>query len=167
MEKKMAGGKARYIHKLFTEASERYDAASTAIAFKRDRFWRDFAASLVDGAGERVLDVCCGTGELSIRLSKKTGGTVFAMDFCEGMVRQAKRKYGDRQGLTFGVADVENLPFPDETFTCVTVGFALRNVTDIVRAISEMKRVLKKGGKVIVLDLGKPRSKIFRKTYYC
>ncbi|RMF89515.1 MAG: ubiquinone/menaquinone biosynthesis methyltransferase [Methanobacteriota archaeon] len=159
-------GKARYIRRMFSDLSRRYDLASTAIAFGRDRGWRDFAASKVDGAAGMILDVCCGTGELSRRLVEKTGGRVVAVDFCREMVEVAREKFGGRERLSFGVADIERLPFPDETFTCATVGFALRNVTDIRRALSEMTRVVKRGGMVIVLDLGKPGSSLFRKLYY-
>jgi demethylmenaquinone methyltransferase/2-methoxy-6-polyprenyl-1,4-benzoquinol methylase len=162
----MSKDKARYIQSMFTDLSERYDQTSSTIALKKDSFWRDFAASLVDGAGEKVLDVGCGTGELSIRLSEKTKRPVFAVDFCAPMVKLAKKKYGDKKSVTFGVADIERLPFPDETFTCVTTAFALRNVSDISKAIFEMSRVLKKGGKLIILDLGKPPSTLFREAYY-
>jgi demethylmenaquinone methyltransferase/2-methoxy-6-polyprenyl-1,4-benzoquinol methylase len=159
--------KARYIHKMFTDLSGRYDKVSTAIALRRDGSWRDFAASMVDGASGRILDVCCGTGELSIRLLEKTGSQVVAVDFCENMVDQAKKKFGNGNSLNFGVADAERLPFTDDTFTCATVAFALRNVTDIRRVISEMTRVVKKRGKIIILDLGKPSSSLIRKFYYC
>jgi demethylmenaquinone methyltransferase/2-methoxy-6-polyprenyl-1,4-benzoquinol methylase len=157
--------KAKFIHRMFTDLSENYDVASKSIALSKDGLWRDFAASFVDGCGDKVLDVACGTGELSIRLRKKCSGTVFAFDFCQGMVREAKTKYGN-SSVNFGVADAQKLPFPDETFTCVTIGFALRNVSDIPRTISEMMRVVKKGGVIIVLDLGKPREALFRKPYY-
>jgi demethylmenaquinone methyltransferase/2-methoxy-6-polyprenyl-1,4-benzoquinol methylase len=162
----MVEGKAKYIHSMFTDLCERYDRTSSTIALKRDRFWRDFAASLVDGDGERVLDVCCGTGELTVRLLKRTKTNVIAVDFCAPMVKLAEKKYGNRKGVKFGVADIELLPFPDETFTCVTVAFALRNVSDISRSILEMSRVLKKGGKLLILDLGKPPSTLFREAYY-
>ncbi len=159
-------GKARYIQSMFTDLSESYDVASTTIAFNKDREWRDFAASLVDGCGEKVLDLCCGTGELSIRLLQKGAGRVFAFDFCRAMVREGKEKYG-LKGVNFGVGDAEKLPFPDETFTCVSVAFALRNVSNIKKTLLEMKRVLKKDGRIIILDLGKPRSALIRKSYYC
>jgi demethylmenaquinone methyltransferase/2-methoxy-6-polyprenyl-1,4-benzoquinol methylase len=162
----MVEGKAKYIQTMFTDLSGRYDRTSSTIAFNRDRFWRDFAASLVDGAGERILDVCCGTGELTVRLLEKTKTNVFAVDFCAPMVKLAKKKYGGKKGVTFGVADIERLPFSDETFTCVTVAFALRNVSDISRSILEMSRVLKGGGKLIILDLGKPTSPLLREAYY-
>jgi demethylmenaquinone methyltransferase/2-methoxy-6-polyprenyl-1,4-benzoquinol methylase len=157
--------KAQYIHGMFNDLSAKYDQASTFIAFKQDRFWRDFAASLVDGCGAKVLDVCCGTGEFSIRLKKQTGKEVYGVDFSQGMVSNAKTKYGG-SGVDFSIADAQNLPFPNDAFSCVTVSFALRNVTDIKKTITEMTRVLKKGGKIIILDLGKPKSKVYRTFYY-
>ena len=157
--------KARYINEMFNDLSSHYDRASSFIALKKDRFWRDYAASQVDGCSAKILDVCCGTGELSIRLKGKSKSPVTAVDFSHGMLAQAKSKYG-KKGVRFSVADAEMLPFPDESFTCVTVSFALRNVTSIERTISEMTRVLKKGGKIIILDLGKPRSRLVRKLYY-
>ncbi len=166
MEGIAAENKAMYIHRLFTDLCGQYDTASTAVALRRDKFWRDFAASMVDGASGKVLDVCCGTGLLSIRLKERTKSQIVAVDFCEDMVKQATKKFGNRNDLNFGVADVERLPFPDETFTCATVAFALRNVTDIHTAVAEMTRVIKKGGKIIILDLGKPSSSILRKIYY-
>jgi len=166
MEKSASNGKARYIQGMFSDVCTGYDTASTAIAFKRDGSWRDYAASLVDGAGGRVLDVCCGTGALSWRLHKKTGRPIVAVDFCEGMIRQAVQKYGDNPEMIFGVADVQKLPFQDESFTCVTIAFALRNVEDIRISLSEITRVVRKGGRIIILDLGKPTSLPFRKIYY-
>jgi len=157
--------KARYINGMFNDLSSHYDRASSFIALKQDRFWRDFAASQVDGCGSNILDVCCGTGELSIRLKARSDNPVTAVDFSHGMVAEASAKYSGK-GVRFSVGDAEMLPFPDESFTCVTVSFALRNVTSIERTISEMTRVLKKGGKIIILDLGKPRSKLIRKLYY-
>jgi len=158
--------KARYINGMFNDLSTHYDRASSFIALKRDRFWRDFAASQVDGCSAKILDVCCGTGELSIRLKDKSASPVTAVDFSPGMLSQANAKYG-KKGVRFSVADAEALPFPDESFTCATVSFALRNVTSIEKTLSEMTRVLKKGGKLIILDLGKPRSAVVRKLYYC
>ncbi|MFQ5800269.1 MAG: ubiquinone/menaquinone biosynthesis methyltransferase [Candidatus Hydrothermarchaeales archaeon] len=159
--------KTRYIHRMFTDLCESYDRASTTVALGRDRFWRDFAASLVDGSKGRVLDACCGTGELSIRLAEKTGSRVVAVDFCEGMLKEAKRKFGYGKYISFGIADVEKLPFRDETFTCATIAFALRNVNDISSTVAEIARVVEKGGKVIILDLGKPQSLFFKRIYYC
>ncbi|MEE9594548.1 MAG: ubiquinone/menaquinone biosynthesis methyltransferase [Candidatus Hydrothermarchaeales archaeon] len=166
MEEMAKAKKARYIHRMFTDLSERYDQASPAIALGRDGYWRDYTASFVEGVNGRILDACCGTGKLSIRLLEKTKSQVVAVDFCEKMVEKAKKKYGDREGLSIGIADVEKLPFPNETFACVTVAFGLRNVKDIPRAISEMLRVLEKGGKIIILDLGKPSTLLFRRVYY-
>lgn len=157
--------KAKFIHKMFHDASGEYDATSTAIALKMDGKWRDFASSLVNGTGGRVLDICCGTGELSWRLASENNKHIIAMDFCNAMVEVARKKKGS-QGVDFGVGDIEKLPLKDETFSYVTVAFALRNVSSIEKSILEMRRVLKKGGKIIILDLGKPKSRFFKKIYY-
>jgi len=159
-------GKARFIRRMFTELSESYDHASTAVALKKDGFWREFAASQVNGSGESVLDVACGTGELTSLLLREGAGRVVGVDFCEAMLRRAALKCR-ANSVSFALADAEHLPFRDESFTCAVIGFALRNVTDMRRTLDEMVRVVRRGGRIIVLDLGKPRLRLLRKLYYC
>jgi len=123
------------------------------------------------GPGGRGLDVCCGTGMLTLELAKAAGlnGQVEGLDFCADMLAIAEsniRKSPYRQVIKLVEGNAVNLPFPDNTFDCATIGFALRNVPDIRKTIDEMRRVVKPGGKVVSLELAKPGLPLFKQLYY-
>ena len=157
--------KAAYVHNAFLAIADKYDLLNTLLSFNRDSYWRRFAASKAGvRGGERTLDVATGTGKLAVELAKEVGerGEVVGIDFCQRMLYKAKNK---KINIELVLATLESLPFPDNTFDCATIGFALRNVTDIERTLQEMTRVIKRGGKVVCLEFAPPRRRLFQKIY--
>lgn len=154
--------KATYVHAMFDTIAPRYDLMNRLMTFGMDRGWRnDVVAQAAPPVGGKALDVATGTGDIAIALAKRIGprGTVVAMDFSEGMMRPGPGKAthaGVGGVIRFMAANALDLPFPDDTFDCVTTGFAMRNVTDIERAFREMRRVTKPGGRVVCLEVAKP-----------
>lgn len=154
--------KAAYVNAMFDTIAPRYDLMNRLMTFGMDRRWRDdVIARAAPPRGGSALDAATGTGDIAIALAKRIGprGTVIATDFSRGMMRPgpAKAAQAGVGGIVrFMAADALNLPFPDDTFECVTTGFAMRNVTDIERAFREMRRVTKPGGRVVCLEVAKP-----------
>ena len=154
--------KAQYVETMFDTIAPRYDLMNRLMTFGMDRRWRNsVVAQAAPPVGGCALDVATGTGDIAIALAKRVGphGQVIATDFSQGMMRPGPGKAA-RAGVgsivRFMAADALDLPFPDETFDCVTTGFAMRNVTDIERAFREMHRVTKPGGRVVCLEVAKP-----------
>lgn len=164
--------KEAYVHALFSRIAHRYDLLNTVLSFNRDKYWRRFAVAQCGlKPGGYGLDVCCGTGMFALEQAKVVGlqGRVVGVDFCEEMLAKgreniARTPYRDVIELVWGNA--MDLPFPDDTFDCATIGFALRNVPDIAQTIREMMRVVRPGGRVVSLELAKPRMPGFREVYY-
>ncbi len=158
-----------FIKNIFTIVAPYVDFLSSGFSFGFDHYWRRQAIQLSGIAeGDRVLDVCTGTGELAIPLAKKVGetGSVTGADFCEEMLMQARRKTGEQyKNLSFLLSDAKRLPFRDNTFDAVTVAFGMRNIPDTLLALQEIKRVLKPGGKFMCLELTRPRGSWFRAIY--
>jgi len=164
--------KEEYVHAVFSSIAHRYDLLNTALSFNRDKYWRRFAVEHAGlKPGGKGLDVCCGTGMLALEQAKVVGlnGRVVGLDFCENML--AKAALNIRRTRYSGVIELVkgnavNLPFPDNTFDCATIGFALRNVPDIKKTIDEMRRVVKPGGRVVSLELARPGAPVFKQLYY-
>ncbi|MDQ6906802.1 MAG: bifunctional demethylmenaquinone methyltransferase/2-methoxy-6-polyprenyl-1,4-benzoquinol methylase UbiE [Chloroflexota bacterium] len=154
--------KAAYVNTMFDTIAPRYDLMNRLMTFGMDRGWRNYVvAQAAPPVGGSALDVATGTGDIAIALAERVGpgGTVLATDFSEAMMRPGPRKAiraGVGSIVRFMAADALDLPFPDDTFDCVTTGFAMRNVTDIERAFREMRRVTKPGGRVVCLEVAKP-----------
>ncbi|NLY74284.1 MAG: bifunctional demethylmenaquinone methyltransferase/2-methoxy-6-polyprenyl-1,4-benzoquinol methylase UbiE [Firmicutes bacterium] len=157
---------------LFNKIAPHYDFVNSLASFGRHHYWRRTLIEL-SGVfpGASVLDVCCGTGMITFELAQKTGcaGKVIGVDFAEGMLRFARGKrdylrFRDRIELI--TADALDLPFADDTFDCAVIGYGLRNVTDLRRALLEIKRVLKPGGKLASLELAHPNPPVFKDIYY-
>jgi demethylmenaquinone methyltransferase/2-methoxy-6-polyprenyl-1,4-benzoquinol methylase len=109
--------------------------------------------SSVVSPGARVLDVCCGTGDLAVT-AERAGATVTGLDFSGAMLERARRKSGT---ITWVQGDALALPFDDGAFDAATIGFGLRNVADIERGLGELRRVLRPGGRVAILEITRPR----------
>ncbi len=158
-----------FIKRIFSTVAPYVDLLSSGFSLGFDHLWRSKAVDLSGiRAGERVLDVCAGTGELALLLSRKVGaqGSVTGADFCEEMLARARKKTGQKyRNLSYVLSDAKQLPFQDNTFDAVTVAFGMRNIPDTIPALQEMKRVLKPGGKFICLELTRPHVRWFRALY--
>lgn len=164
--------KEEFVHQVFSKIAHRYDLLNSLLSFNQDKYWRKRAVELSGLAdGGRALDVCCGTGMLTIELAKVCGrtGSVTGLDFCDNMLKQAalniaQTGFGNR--ITTLQGNAMHLPFDTAVFDCATIAFALRNVPDIKQTISEMARVVKPGGTVVSLELAKPSFPVFKQLYY-
>ncbi|MFY7064414.1 demethylmenaquinone methyltransferase [Nocardiopsis changdeensis] len=139
---------------MFDGIADRYDLVNDVISLGQDRAWRRATVNAVDAhSGELVLDLAAGTGTSSESFIRK-GARVIACDFSLGMLSTGVRRRGgaSRGGVTFVAGDALHLPFADETFDAVTISFGLRNVNDVDRALRELLRVTKVGGRVVICE---------------
>lgn len=163
--------KYKYVQGMFNSIAPSYDLMNTVASLGIHYLWRNKAVKLAGvKPGNTALDICCGTGDFSIALAKAVGanGKVNGLDFSSGMIKKAKEKItGTRfeKIVSFQEGNAEQLPFPDNTFDFCTVSCGIRNLTDLSRGFSEMRRVVKPGGKVLCLDLGRPAIPVFRSIY--
>lgn len=154
--------KARLVGGVFTSVADKYDIMNDLMSMGVHRLWKRFTIELSGvGPGQSVLDVASGTGDLAAAFAKRVGnsGWVVATDINHAMLERGRDALLDR-GITGNVshalADAERLPFPDHSFDCISIAFGLRNVTHINIALSDMCRVLKPGGRLLVLEFSKP-----------
>jgi demethylmenaquinone methyltransferase/2-methoxy-6-polyprenyl-1,4-benzoquinol methylase len=138
---------------MFDRISPVYDLMNRAMTAGLDRRWRRLTAEAVVRPGDRVLDACCGTGDLAIA-ARHAGGDVTGVDFSEAMLERARRKAA---AIAWVRGDVLALPFDEASFDVVTVGFGIRNVADLEGALHELARVLRPGGRVASLEITQPR----------
>jgi demethylmenaquinone methyltransferase / 2-methoxy-6-polyprenyl-1,4-benzoquinol methylase len=153
------------IREMFRSISGRYDRANTVLSAGIHHRWRARAVRASNvRKGDSVLDCATGTGDLAIAFRKAVGdsGRVVGTDFVAEMLEIARVK---APGIEFEVADVTKLPYADSSFDVASISFGIRNVNDPGRAISEMTRVLRPGGRLIVLEFGQPRSRAFGALY--
>jgi demethylmenaquinone methyltransferase/2-methoxy-6-polyprenyl-1,4-benzoquinol methylase len=147
---------------MFDRIAGVYDPLNTAMTAGLHHRWRERAADLAHvGPGSRVLDVATGTGDLAIELARRVSpsGEVVGSDFAEGMLDRARRKAAAAGGGVrprFEWADAMELPYPDDSFDAATVGFGARNFDDLGRGLAEMVRVVRPGGRVVVLEITTP-----------
>jgi demethylmenaquinone methyltransferase/2-methoxy-6-polyprenyl-1,4-benzoquinol methylase len=150
------------VREMFSSIAPRYDVTNGVLSLGIDRLWRRIAVRESGAApGASVLDCATGTGDLALALRRAVGpsGSVVGMDFCAEMLEPAREK-ARRAGLSdirFEVADALALPYPPSTFDVATIAFGIRNVDDPVRCLREMARVVRPGGRVVVLEFGQPR----------
>ena len=152
------------VHGLFSRIAGNYDLANRILSFNRDLEWRKLAVSKLNlKANDSVLDLCCGTGDFFPALRAKIGerGEIVGIDFCEPMIAQASAK---DESSTLIVGDACDLPFEDDRFDGITVGWGVRNVTDITKAHHEAFRVLKSGARFVSIDCAEPKSKVVGKV---
>jgi demethylmenaquinone methyltransferase / 2-methoxy-6-polyprenyl-1,4-benzoquinol methylase len=147
---------------MFDRIAGVYDLMNTAMTAGLHHRWRERAADRAElEAGGRALDVCCGTGDLALALAPRVGpdGTVIGSDFSEPMLELARRKAAERgvDNVTFEWADALELPNEDAGFDAVTVGFGVRNLADLDVGLAEMARVLRPGGRLVILEITQPR----------
>lgn len=158
------------IRGMFAAIAGTYDLLNHVLSFNQDHGWRRYAAGELGlRDGDLALDVCTGTADLSMALAERVGptGRVVGTDFCEAMVRLGVPKVaGAAAPVSLGVADTLALPFADDRFRGVSVGFGIRNVADLEAGIREMLRVTEPGGRVAILEFTQPGNPLFRFVYY-
>jgi demethylmenaquinone methyltransferase/2-methoxy-6-polyprenyl-1,4-benzoquinol methylase len=138
---------------MFDRIAPVYDVMNRVMTVGLDLRWRRIAAQSVVSPGDRVLDACCGTGDLAVAASK-AGGTVTGLDFSPRMLERARRKL---RSATWVEGDLLQLPFDAASFDVATVGFGVRNVSDLEGGLAELRRVLVSDGRVAVLEITQPR----------
>ncbi|MFA7387980.1 MAG: bifunctional demethylmenaquinone methyltransferase/2-methoxy-6-polyprenyl-1,4-benzoquinol methylase UbiE [Thiohalobacteraceae bacterium] len=154
--------KARRVGAVFDSVANKYDVMNDVMSFGIHRLWKRYAIELSGvRKGQRVLDLAGGTGDLAARLSRLAGptGEVVLADINASMLAEGRARLLDKGiagNLRFVQANAERLPFPDNHFDCITIAFGLRNVTDKDAALRSMYRVLKPGGRLLVLEFSKP-----------
>ena len=141
------------VRRMFDRIAPVYDAMNRLMTAGLDRRWRRITVEQVVRPGDRVLDACCGTGDLALE-ARRQGGVVTGLDFSERMLERARRK---APALEWVRGDVLALPFEDGAFDAATVGFGVRNVDDLEAGLRELRRVLRAGGRLGVLEITTPR----------
>ena len=147
---------------MFDRIAGVYDRMNRAMTAGLDREWRERAADRAELVpGDDALDVCCGTGDLALALRRRVGpeGRVVGCDFSEPMLELAREKAGELGlgDVEFAWADALDLPHSDESFDAVTVAFGVRNLADLPRGIAELARVLRPGGRLVILEITQPQ----------
>jgi demethylmenaquinone methyltransferase / 2-methoxy-6-polyprenyl-1,4-benzoquinol methylase len=138
---------------MFDRIAPVYDPMNRVMTAGLDRRWRRLTANAVVSPGDRVLDACCGTGDLALE-AQAAGGLVTGVDFSDRMLERARRKSDDVEWVQ---GDLLRLPFADGAFDAATVGFGVRNVEDLDAALRELHRILKPGGRLGILEIVRPR----------
>lgn len=149
------------VRAMFDRIAPRYDLLNRVMTAGLDGRWREHAAAAADvAAGGSALDCCTGTGDLALALARRTtpSGRVVGLDFAENMLEVGRAKARDRgvEGVEFVRGDALALPFPDDAFDAATVAFGIRNLSDLDAGLHEMARVVRPGGRVVVLEITTP-----------
>jgi demethylmenaquinone methyltransferase/2-methoxy-6-polyprenyl-1,4-benzoquinol methylase len=138
---------------MFDRIAPVYDAMNRVMTAGLDRSWRRLTVEAVVQPGDRVLDACCGTGDLAVA-AEREGGIVTGLDFSPRMLERARKK---SETVTWIEGDLLALPFDEGSFDAATVGFGVRNVADLEAALAELHRVLRPGGRLAILEITQPR----------
>jgi demethylmenaquinone methyltransferase/2-methoxy-6-polyprenyl-1,4-benzoquinol methylase len=155
--------RAESVQRLFAAIAPRYDLINDLQSFGLHRSWKRHLVQLAaPRAGERALDICCGTGDIAAELSRHRA-SVCGLDFSTEMLGVAARKHPELQLIQ---GDAQRIPFGDRSFDIVTVGYGLRNLVDWRQGISEMRRVAKPDARLLILDFGKPPNQLWRALYF-
>ena len=161
--------RATKVNELFTRIAPRYDLINDLQSFGLHRHWKQRVVKEANPrAGEKALDLCCGTGDIALGLARK-GAEVVGLDFSERMLeiaRNRQTKGGEAFArMQFLRGDAQEIPFADGTFEIVTIGYGLRNLANWETGLREMQRVAKPGGRLVILEFGKPPNKGWRAIY--
>lgn len=164
--------KEQFVFQVFESIAPKYDLMNSVLSFYMHKYWRRFAMKKMRlEPGGVALDLCCGTGDWTVSLAKAVSpdGHVYGVDFSPNMLKIGQKKVNEAglaPHITLLEGNAMNLPFPDNTFDAVTIGFALRNVPDVKHVLKEMVRVAKPGGQVVSLELSHPMWPVFRQVYW-
>lgn len=162
-------GKKEQVAKMFDNISEDYDGLNRVISLGIDVSWRKKVVKLVgENNPQQILDIATGTGDLALMMSQLNPEKIVGLDISEGMLqvgrqKVAKAKLTDKIEMIVG--DSENIPFPDNTFDAITVSFGVRNFENLDKGLTEILRVLKPGGKFVVLETSNPTKFPFKQGY--
>jgi demethylmenaquinone methyltransferase/2-methoxy-6-polyprenyl-1,4-benzoquinol methylase len=161
---------AQWVRGMFGRVARRYDLANHLLSFNIDRHWRAHTVkcvrSLLDRPDARVLDICCGTGDLVLALEAARRAPVLGSDFCHPMLVGAKRKIDRRQArAALFEADALQLPMRDQSLDLLTVAFGFRNLANYRAGLEEIHRVLRPGGMAAILEFSRPPNPVFRTLY--
>ncbi|MCM3586501.1 demethylmenaquinone methyltransferase [Mesobacillus maritimus] len=167
----MGQSKEERVHGVFESIYKNYDKMNSVISFKQHIRWRkDTMKRMNVQQGAQALDICCGTGDWTIALAEAVGpnGKVVGLDFSKNMLKIGEQKVKERQlnQVTLIHGNAMELPFEDNSFDYVTIGFGLRNVPDYMQVLKEMNRVLKPGGIGVCLETSQPEMIGFKQLYY-
>ena len=151
--------KPKYIEEKFGKIAEKYDLFNDLITFGLHRYWKKFLVKKIKVKKiNNCLDLCCGTGDISIEIYRQNPKCkVIGLDFSQEMLKLAKSKIDVTSSIKFLIGDAMQIPFSDSNFEAVTIGYGLRNVSNIKNCLREVFRVLKTDGVFVCLDLGKVR----------
>ena len=164
--------KGRGVRQMFDGIAPRYDLLNRLLSLGIDRRWRRFAVGQLQiPKGGRVLDIATGTCDVALEIARQTDPsvTIVGEDFTQGMLVQGQQKLNNssyRDRITLVNAPCEEIPHPDNSFDGITIAFGIRNVVDRQAGLKEMVRVLKPGGRAVILEFSHPRSRLFRNIYY-
>jgi demethylmenaquinone methyltransferase/2-methoxy-6-polyprenyl-1,4-benzoquinol methylase len=162
--------RAAQVNRLFATIATRYDLINDVQSFGLHRWWKKQLVRMANvRLHERALDLCCGTGDISFSLAKR-GAQVVGLDFSEPMLKVAQSRSDQEKAAPdnpkFISGDAQCTSLPDASFDIVTVGYGLRNLASVDLGLREMIRVLKPGGRVLILDFGKPDNALWRALYF-
>ncbi len=165
------GEKYKAVMRHFNRVAPKYDFMNSLLSMGIQHVWKRAAIQMLHlGTGDKVLDVCGGTGDLAIGAARRVGprGRVVIYDINRAMIQAGRHKidpYPQLRHISYVQGDAEQITFADNTFDAVMVGFGIRNVTHLKRGFSEMHRVLKPGGKMLCLEFSRPTNALFRSLY--
>ncbi|WP_141433341.1 demethylmenaquinone methyltransferase [Bacillus sp. 03113] len=167
----MQQSKEERVHHVFEKIYKRYDQMNSLISFRQHKRWRKDAMKQMNvKPGSTALDVCCGTADWTIALAEAVGpiGEVHGLDFSKNMLKIGEKKVEQllMKNVHLVHGNAMELPFSDNSFDYVTIGFGLRNVPDYVKVLKEMHRVVKPGGMIVCLETSQPTNFIYKKIYY-
>lgn len=161
---------SRWVRGMFGNIAGRYDLLNHVLSFNMDRLWRarlvKRVAPLLANPNARILDLCCGTGDVLLALEKLRGAPVLGADFCHPMLVEANRKIAARKLHTpLFEGDGLRLPLADESLDLITIAFGFRNFSNYENGLAELLRVLKPGGELAVLEFSQPENRLFGAAY--
>jgi demethylmenaquinone methyltransferase / 2-methoxy-6-polyprenyl-1,4-benzoquinol methylase len=156
---------AAWVREMFGQVAPKYDLLNHLLSANVDKYWRSRTVKRVmpvlQRSDARVLDLCCGTGDLAIALREKAAAQVFASDFCHPMLTAAARK----APLVLFEADALQLPVADQSFDLITVAFGFRNLANYEAGLRELRRALRPGGTLAILEFSQPPNPLFARFY--